>query len=172
MRRLAPLVAAGLLACAAQRPVSRAAGKIGQPIELSAVDLEGREVNVAADRGTVRIVDFWATWCEPCKVELPALERLYREQRAHGLSVYAVSLDEDRSQIPTFLAQVPVSFTVLWDKGGERYAAAHALSRLPTTLIVDRRGIIRFVHEGFDDVIAREEGRQVRALLAELEKAP
>jgi thiol-disulfide isomerase/thioredoxin len=166
MRSLATLLAAGLLACAAaQKP--RAATSIGRPIALAAQDLGGRTVDVAADRGKVRVVAFWATWCEPCRDELPALDRLQRELGPRGLAVYAVSFDEDRAQIPAFLAQVPVGFPVLWDKGGDRHAEAFQVDRLPTALIVDRAGLVRFVHQGYDESEAREERREVEMLLAE-----
>src|SRR5512147_2388735 len=90
----------------------------GRPIELSARDLQGREVDVAADAGAVRLVDFWATWCEPCREQLPALERMRRELGPRGLSIYAVSFDEDPAQIPRFLEGAPVGFRILWDRGG------------------------------------------------------
>ena len=162
--RLAVLAA---VACAAPRPLPAAASRIGQPVELSAPDLEGRTVDVAADAGVVRVIDFWATWCEPCREQLPALERLRRELGPRGLSVYAVSFDEDPAQIPRFLAATPVGFPVLWDQGGATWAARYGLYRLPTTVLVDRRGIVRFVHEGFDEGIAAEERRQVERLIEE-----
>jgi thiol-disulfide isomerase/thioredoxin len=172
MRSVAPLLAAALAACASQRPLVRAAGKIGQPIRLAAADLAGVQVDVAADRGRVRIVDFWATWCEPCREELPALDRLREELGPRGLEVYGVSFDEDRSQIPLFLEKTPVRFRILWDKGGDRYAAVHDVNRLPTTLVVDRRGIIRFVHEGYEESTAAEQRREVELLLGEPDPQP
>lgn len=162
--RLAVLAA---VACAAPRPLPAAASRIGQPVELSAPDLEGRTVDVAADAGVVRVIDFWATWCEPCREQLPALERLRRELGPRGLSVYAVSFDEDPAQIARFLETTPVGFPVLWDRGGEAWAARYHLSRLPTTLLVDRGGIVRAVHEGYDRDIATEERRQVERLIQE-----
>ncbi len=162
---LAALLA--LAACAVPRPLPRAASRIGQPIELVAKDLQGREVDVAADAGVVRVVDFWATWCEPCREQLPALERMRRELGPRGLSVYAVSFDEDPAQIPRFLEGTPVGFRVLWDRGGAAWAARYDLYRLPTTLVVDRRGIIRFAYEGFDEAGAGEERRQVETLIEE-----
>ncbi len=168
MQRVAALAAvAALLACASPHVRSRAARAVGERIELVAPLVGGGDVDVAADRGRVRIVDFWATWCEPCKDELPSLDALTRELGPSGLSVYAVSFDEDAAQIPPFLRAVPVSFPVLWDKGGERWSSRYLIERLPTTLVVDRAGVIRFVNEGFDEGAKTQTRKQVEALLAE-----
>ncbi len=162
---------AALGACAANRSLPRAATFVGRPVQLAAPDLQGREVDVAAEAGTVRVVDFWATWCEPCRRQFPALERLRRELGPRGLTVYAVSFDEDPAQIPRFLEATPVGFRVLWDRGGARWASHYDLQRLPTILVVDRAGIIRFVHEGFDEAGGLEERQEVEALIGEVPPA-
>ncbi len=168
MRKAVPiLAAAALAACAAQRPLVRAATRIGQPVQLAAPDVAGNLVDVSAQSGRVRVVDFWATWCDPCREEMHTLDALLRDGGARGLSIYAVSFDEDVDQVRKFLQQVPVSFPILWDKGGDRYSAFYEIQRLPTTLIVDRRGVIRFVHQGYDASIASETRRAVEQLLAE-----
>ncbi len=167
MRTVGLAALAALGACAANRSLPRAAALVGRPVQLTAEDLQGRVVDVAAEAGTVRVVDFWATWCEPCRQQFPALERLRRELGPRGLSVYAVSFDEDPAQIPRFLEATPVGFRILWDRGGARWAAHYDLQRLPTTLVVDRAGVIRFVHEGFDEAAGVEERREVDALIEE-----
>jgi cytochrome c biogenesis protein CcmG/thiol:disulfide interchange protein DsbE len=161
------VAAAALSACATQRPAIRAAVKIGQPVGLVAPDLEGRSVDVAADQGKVRVVDFWATWCVPCRDELPALGQLVRQWGSRGLSVYAVSFDEDPDQIRAFLKEVPVAFPVLWDKEGELHESSFEVNRLPTTFLIDRKGVIRYVHEGYDNGIAAAQRREIQSLLAE-----
>jgi len=167
MRRALAVALCALGACATAGPAGRLSPQVGKPLVLSAPDLEGQIVDVAADRGRVRVVDFWATWCEPCKEELPALDRLAREMGSRGLAVYGISFDEDRTQIPEFLAQTPVRFRILWDRGGEQLSARFEVARLPTTLIVDRRGVIRFVHEGWSETRGAEQRRQVELLLDE-----
>src|SRR5437867_7866371 len=166
MRQWALLLAAAT-ACALPRPLDTGGSKVGRPVAVAAPDLSGRTVDVAADAGRVRIVDFWATWCEPCRDELPALDQLLREEGSRGLAVYAVSFDEDAQQIPKFLEQVPVGFPVLWDKGGDKYSGAYGIERLPTTLVVDRKGVIRFVHQGYDPDTGARTRREVDQLLAE-----
>jgi thiol-disulfide isomerase/thioredoxin len=164
------LAAALLLAAAGcsgvPRPPSRASPAVGQPLQLSAPDLDGRETDLAAVGGRVRVVDFWATWCEPCKEALPVLDALSRELSERGLSVYGVSIDEDRDQVRAFLERTPVSFPVLWDRGAERLSR-FGVTYMPVTILIDRRGTVRHVHQGWDPGRAREQRRQVEALLAE-----
>ena len=139
---------------------------MGRPLTFAAPGLDGRLVDVGAERGRVRIVDFWATWCEPCRDALPALDGLSRELGPRGLSVYGVSIDEDREHIARFLAQHPVTFPVLWDKDAV-LVGRFDVTTMPATLIVDRAGTIRYVHQGWEPGYAELERREVEALLAE-----
>jgi cytochrome c biogenesis protein CcmG, thiol:disulfide interchange protein DsbE len=166
MSRWLGWVVVAALACAGPRPIERASSKVGARLELSAPDLAGREVNVGAEQGKVRVVDFWATWCEPCKEAMPILDAVARDLGARGLVVYGVSIDEDRAQIAKFLQKTPVSFPILWDKGAVR-VQAFDVSYMPVTLIVDRGGTIRYVHQGWDASRARVERSEIEALLAE-----
>jgi cytochrome c biogenesis protein CcmG/thiol:disulfide interchange protein DsbE len=158
------LVGAGCAAAGRQAVDSPALGRL---VDVSAPNLGGQEVRVADRRGDVRIVDFWATWCEPCREQFPVLERLARAHREEGLSVFAVALDEDRARVADFLETTPLPFTVLWDQGGGRHAGRLGLGRLPTTLVVDRAGRVRFVHQGHQDGDAERLDREVRQLLTE-----
>lgn len=167
MRIPLALAAFALGACATAGRPARVSPHVGRPLELSAPGLDGKTVDVAAEQGKVRVVDFWATWCEPCKEELPALELLARQHAGRGLAVYGVSFDEDREQIPGFLSRLGVTFPILWDRGGELFSERYGVSRLPTTLIVDRRGVIRFVHEGWSESRAAEQRREIELLLEE-----
>ena len=152
--------------CAARRASEAKSSDVGRPLTLSAPDLGGAEIDVGAQQGRVRIVDFWATWCEPCKEALPALDALARDFAPRGLAVYAVSIDEDREQITRFLAERPAAFTVLWDHGAVRVSRYH-VTYMPITLLVDRAGVIRHVHQGWEHGQAERERREVEALLAE-----
>lgn len=154
-------------ACGPTRTVRRSSGQLGQRLELAAPDLGGRETDVGAMSGKVRVIDFWASWCEPCREAMPHLDALGKELGARGLEVVAVSFDEDHQQIAAFLAKVPVAFPVLWDKGGDRYSTRYEVNQLPTTLVVDRKGVIRLVQEGYSAAKARETRRTVEQLLGE-----
>jgi cytochrome c biogenesis protein CcmG, thiol:disulfide interchange protein DsbE len=166
MNRWLGCIALAALACAAPRPLERTSSKVGARLEFTAPDLAGREVNVGADQGKVRVVDFWATWCEPCKEAMPILDALARDFGPRGLAVYGVSIDEDRAQITQFLQRTPVGFPILWDKGAVR-VQRFDVSYMPVTLIVDRGGTIRYVHQGWDASRARVERTEIEALLSE-----
>lgn len=169
MRR--PLVLAALLAsagaCAATPRPPPGSPLVGRPFAIVARDLAGREVRVPEAPGGVLVVDFWATWCDPCREQLPALDALASRHGPYGLSVFGVAFDEERAAVEAFLAATPVSFPVLWDRAGGTLSAPLGIDRLPTTVIVDRRGIVRSVHLGY----SREEGEkletELRQLLAE-----
>lgn len=154
-------------ACARARPRTRSSKQVGQRLELAAPDLAGRETDVGAMAGKVRVVDFWASWCEPCREAMPHLDAIERDLGPRGVAVVAVSFDEDHAQVQAFLDRTPVGFPVLWDRGGERYSTRYEVNQLPTTLVVDRHGVIRLVQEGWSKSKAKETRREVERLLDE-----
>jgi cytochrome c biogenesis protein CcmG/thiol:disulfide interchange protein DsbE len=156
-----------LAACAGGPAAHRVSPLLGRPADLAAPDLQGREVRISEGRGRVRVVDFWATWCEPCLDQLVALEALSRAHAALGLQIYAITVDEDLAQVKAYLERSPVRLEVLWDRGGARLAERLDVERLPTTLLVDRSGRIRLVQEGYEPGHAEALDREVRRLLAE-----
>jgi thiol-disulfide isomerase/thioredoxin len=149
---------------AGARPTSSA---VGQPLDLAGPDLAGRQVRLADDAGKVRVVDFWATWCEPCREQLPLLDRLQGQYGPRGLSVYAVATDEERAAVEAFLAATPVTVKVLLDPGGETLARPLRIDRLPTTLLVDRKGVVRAAHLGYASGDGERLEDEVRKLLDE-----
>jgi cytochrome c biogenesis protein CcmG/thiol:disulfide interchange protein DsbE len=155
-----------LCACATVQGGPVASPLIGRPLEASVPDLDGRDVRLEPG-GQVQVIDFWATWCDPCREQLPMLDLLSKTYAERGLSVTGISVDEDLAQVKDFAAAHPVGFRLLWDKGGARLAERLDLQRLPTTLLVDRAGLVRFVHVGFQGEHAARLEAEVKALLAE-----
>lgn len=169
MTRIPPLAAVLLLASCAgggPRPTVKVPPLAGKPLELTAQDLSGREVRLGGS-GHVLVADFFASWCDPCREQLPRLDRLARELGGRGLDVYGVSFDEEREAAQGFAAAAGVGFPILWDRGGDRLAPALGVERLPTTVVADRRGVIRFVHVGYTAREQDELEAQIRRLVDE-----
>ena len=118
-------------------------------ITLSTFPEAGKH-SFSSDQGQVVVIDAWATWCAPCVRSLPLLQALKRDYAKKGVRVYAVSVDEDRAQIPAFLAGAKVQVPVLLDPGGFVLESKLKLRQMPTTWVVDRAGHIRFTQESFD----------------------
>ncbi len=163
----AAVIALSVNGCATSREGLRSSPLVGKSVEITALDLAGREVRLPEADGKVHVLDFWATWCDPCREQLPFLDRLSSQYAPDGLSVYGVSFDEDRAALERFLERTPVSFGVLWDKGGSSLSEKLEITRLPTTLVVDRRGVVRDVHLGFDRAEEPKIEATVKRLLSE-----
>nr|MBV0878031.1 TlpA family protein disulfide reductase [Noviherbaspirillum sp. L7-7A] len=113
------------------------------PAPLSLPDLSGREVDLASFKGEVVLVNFWATWCEPCREEMPSLQRLERKLAGKPFRVVAVNIGEGAPRIRQFLERTPVSFTILRDPESE-VMKAWRVRMLPASFLVDRRGMLRY----------------------------
>jgi thiol-disulfide isomerase/thioredoxin len=127
---------------------------------------DGGSVDLASYRGKVVLVDFWASWCPPCKTSFPALDALYREYVAKGVEVLAVNVDERRRDADAFLSAHPHRLTVLFDPKGAA-PAAFGVKGMPTSYIIDRNGNIRFTHMGYSGNVDESYRRELGQLLAE-----
>lgn len=132
---------------------------------LKDFDLEGALPGDLA--GKVMLVDFWASWCGPCKASFPVLESLNTRFAGKGLVVIGVCMDEQNAAMKKFLATHPVTFTIVRDHRLRLMKSAD-VPAMPTSFIVDRKGVIRFVHSGFHgEKTARQYESQIEALLKE-----
>jgi len=160
-RRL--LLAALLLACFAAsgvRSASAAESLVGMKApEFTRTDFNGARIDLASFRGKVVLLDFWATWCDPCRYEIPWFMDMERKQKDRGFAVLGVSMDDDGWEVvKPFIAQLGVNYRILvgTDETAQLYGGIDAL---PTTFLIDREGKIAFVHVGlgnrrdFEDVV-------------------
>lgn len=129
---------------------------------LVAQDEDGRSFSLAALKGKVVLLDFWASWCGPCRQSLPFADRLQAQYRAQGLRVVGVALDEDPSAVQDFLYRVPLQFTIVPDPTG-RSAEAFGVVAMPTAFLIDQQGRIVARFEGGAHL--KEEAAAVAALL-------
>lgn len=134
--------------------------------EIGLNDRDGHRVDLSGMRGHVIVVDFWASWCEPCADEMPVLEGLYQSLHSQGLDVVGVSQDSSAGNITTFLRRVHVTFPIVHDNG-HAVADRYHPSGMPTSFIIDRHGIVRFVHRGYRAADRAAIEREVRQLVAE-----
>jgi thiol-disulfide isomerase/thioredoxin len=104
-------------------------------------------VSVSAHRGKVVIVDFWATWCEPCRDSFPLYQSL-SDKYGGELVVLAVSVDEESGGIADFAKATGAKFSIGWDQG-QHVAQSYSPPKMPTAYFVDRNGLVRYVHSGF-----------------------
>ncbi len=106
-------------------------------------DLDGKSHDLAAYRGQVVLVNYWATWCEPCRDEMPAIQRLKNRLSGKPFAVLAVNLDEPESRIRNFLLKMPLDFPILVD-AGKQATKAWKVRVLPMSFIIGRDGRIRY----------------------------
>src|SRR5215471_4494236 len=126
-------------------------------------DLNSRSVSFSDFRGRVVILDFWATWCVPCRVEIPHFVELQKQYGAKGLAVIGVSLDEQGPDaVKRFVKQFEVNYSIVIgnEKIAEKYGGIVAL---PTTFVIDRKGRIASQHIGYDDKAVFE--KEIQSLL-------
>jgi cytochrome c biogenesis protein CcmG/thiol:disulfide interchange protein DsbE len=124
----------------------------------------GERVDLEALRGKVVLLDFWASWCAPCKRSFPWMGEMQRKYGARGLTVVAVNVDRKRADAERFLQLVPAPFVVAFDPAGAT-PAAYAVPGMPTSYLIDASGRIAYVGQGFHDERKDEVEERIRALL-------
>ena len=159
------VAAALLLGLQLVSPPGAAALDVGARLpEIGLVDLDGNRVDAKSLEGKVVIIDFWATWCAPCREELPVLEKLYRKYKKKGLVIVGVSVDKDRANVQRFLEKLKLSFPIVHDSD-HLVSGRYKPPRMPSSYVIDRKGIVRHVHEGYRASDAKSFEKQVKALL-------
>jgi thiol-disulfide isomerase/thioredoxin len=123
-------------------------------------------VDLGDFRGRVVYLDFWASWCAPCRQSFPWMQTMTNAYQQEGLSVVAVNVDQNHDDAARFLAQYHPSFDVRYDPNGE-FAEHYRVQGMPTSLIIDRHGVVRFTHIGFRPVDKAAYEKQLREILAE-----
>ena len=131
---------------------------------LALEDLAGRTHSLADYRGSVVLVNFWATWCEPCRAEMPSMDRLRRSLQGRRFEVLAVNLAEPLSRIQKYLDTLPLGFPVLRDRDSA-VAKAWKARLLPASYLIGRDGRIRYVAYGEIDWMSEPVRAKVMQLL-------
>jgi thiol-disulfide isomerase/thioredoxin len=139
-----------LLSVAVCTVLSVHAAEVGHP--APAVTLPGipGEFNLAHQKGRVVLLDFWASWCVPCRQSFPWMNQMQAKYGPRGLQVIAVNVDAKRADADTFLAQVPAKFGVAFDSAGDT-PRLYAIKGMPTSVLIGVDGIVLHQHAGFRD---------------------
>ncbi len=163
--RIAALTAAALTCAALAAPIG-ALEKGERAPEFSAPGIAGGTISLAAYRGKVVYLDFWASWCGPCAQALPALDQLRQEFPATDFQVVAVNVDREPKLAQAFLKKRPVGYPSALDPKGS-LPAQFGVASMPTSFLIDRKGVVRHVQRGFraGDVAPLRE--QIQELVAE-----
>ena len=138
----------------------------GEAPDVVGTGPDGTPIRLSDFRGKVVFLNFWATWCVPCRREMPAMERLYREFKKRGFVVLAVNLQEGPSAVKTFVRELKLTFPVVLDPKGAA-AIAYAVRSLPATYLIDRDQVIVGRAIGAREWDSRDGQAYIRALLGE-----
>ena len=128
--------------------------------------VEGENLKLSEYRGEVVLINFWASWCGPCRQEMPVLSELHNKYKALGFTVLGVNVEEDSSKARKLLQELPVSFPVLLDNESI-VSRQYDVIAMPSTVLVDRDGNMRYLHKGYKPGLEAVYQQQVRDLIRE-----
>jgi peroxiredoxin len=126
----------------------------------------GPNLRLAEQRGQVVMVNFWATWCGPCRQEMPHLNRLHESYKKAGFTLLGVNIDDDPKAAIALAQRLGVNFPVLLDTD-KKVAKTYDLNAMPATLLIDRDGRVRHIYRGYKDGAEQTYEQHLRALLKE-----
>lgn len=126
----------------------------------------GGTISLSQYRGQVVMINFWASWCGPCRQEMPLLDDIYKHYSKLGFSLIGVNVEPDTKSAEAWLKQTPVSFPVLFDTQST-VSKLYGVPGMPTTVFIDRHGNVRLVHQSYRPGDENEYLNEIRALVRE-----
>ena len=126
----------------------------------------GENLRLSEYRGDVVLINFWATWCGPCRQEMPLLDDLYGRYERVGFNLLGVNIDEDSRRAMQMVQELGVNFPVLFDEN-KAVSKLYEVEAMPVTILVDREGIVRHVHHGYKPGYEEKYLTEIRSLLRE-----
>ena len=133
---------------------------------LTAPAGDGRLLSLQQYRGQLVYLDFWASWCAPCRQAMPVMDALYQRYRDRGLVVLGVNVDTDRKSAQRMLDQVRPTFPIAFDPDG-KWPEAFGLKDMPTSYLIDAKGVVRYVRKGYHVRDEQELETAIKAALGE-----
>lgn len=126
----------------------------------------GENIRLEEQRGKVVMINFWASWCAPCRKEMPLLDDLYDRYKDAGFTLFGVNVEQNPEAAKEFLENVGVSFPILYDPESN-VSRTYQVSAMPTTVMVDRDGKVRYVNRGYKEGDEEKYRKQIRELIRE-----
>jgi peroxiredoxin len=126
----------------------------------------GENLKLSEFRGEVVMINFWASWCGPCRQEMPLLDELYNAYKPMGFTILGINVEEDAGQARGLLEEIPVSFPVLFDTRSQ-VSKLYDVVAMPSSVLIDRDGNVRYLHHGYKPGYEQTYQQQVRALIRE-----
>lgn len=138
----------------------------GKAPDFTLKSRDGKNLRLSDYRGQVVMINFWASWCGPCRQEMPLLEDMYKRYGKLGFTILGVNVDTDSTKAINYLKDVQVTFPIVYDTGNT-VSKSFNVNAMPTTVIVDRNGNMRFLHQGYKPGYENEYKKQVKQLIKE-----
>lgn len=144
-----------------------AADKLSGPApDFTLKSQKGENLKLSEQQGDVVMINFWASWCAPCRQEMPLLEALYQKYKDLGFTIWGINIEEDMSGVDAFMKGLTLSFPILFDYTNE-VSKSYKLVAMPSTVFVDRDGNQRYFHAGYRPGDEAEYDRIIRELIKE-----
>jgi len=165
IRKLPATALLALLSCLSLSAATGSGAPAAAP-EFRLASRAGGEIALSELRGQVVMINFWASWCGPCRQEFPALDEMYRKYKPMGFTMVGINVESEKSDAERFLGMRPVSFPILFDPDN-KVSGNYGVSAMPTTVLVDRQGRLRWQHRAYKPGDEAKYIEQIRAMLRE-----
>ena len=167
MRPLTRLLTLTALSAAATLTAAAATLQSGAPAPAFQLNSNtGKPLALADFKGQIVLLNFWATWCGPCRQEMPILEQLNRQYHGKGVTLLGINVEPDSAAAVDWLKATPVSFPILFDVDS-KVSSLYEVAGMPNTVIVDRKGVVRYIHRGYSAGAENDYLNQIRGLIRE-----
>jgi peroxiredoxin len=167
MRRASTLLTGCLVVFLSFTPLYASDISPGQPApEFTLKSLKDKNLSLKELRGQVVMINFWATWCGPCRQEIPALNTLYEKYRDTGFVLLGVNVDSESANAVQMVSRLKATYPILFD-ADKRASVLYQVSAMPTTILIDRDGKVRYIQKGYVTGIENKYQAQIRELLKE-----
>jgi len=141
--------------------------EIGQKApDFTLKNTQGENLSLAEQRGKIIVINFWASWCAPCRKEMPVLQKFHEKYNDLGVSVWGVNVEQENQAGRNFLKGLDLTFPIFFDQSNT-ISATYQVKAMPSTVIVDRDGLVRYVFRGYKEGYERKYAKAIKKLIRE-----